>query len=162
MQTITAAADLSPEILLALQAGVKKAIDDVEKAGGDLKDRATPNQTLKGLSVNIVLTLDEVAIGADTDKSPTCSIPLLPTLALMVKRMGCTRDAALTLIREVMQQALTMDKDATKALLEEAGVAEAETQIKTEVIGKLPRTKVQKAVRIKGASLTVTGISQAA
>jgi len=160
MQTITAAKDLSPEILLALEAGVGQTLKDIVKSSGDIKDRTAPNQSFRNVTINLVLTLDEVLIGADTDKTPTSSIPLLAVMALLVKRMGFQRDQALATLKEVMLQALALDKGATDALLEEAGVAEAETLVKNEVIAKLPRTKVKKAVRVKGASLTVTGLSK--
>lgn len=78
----------------------------------------------------------------DTDKASTCSIPLLATVAVLLRNMGCTRDAAVAKITEAMQDAMAMDKKAQKALLADMGVAKAEADFKREVVEKLPRTDV--------------------
>lgn len=150
------------EIRLAIEAGVKDALKQREKTAGDPRDNANPDRTTKGLVINMTLEVDELIVGHDTDKEPTASIPLLPVLALMVKRSGATKDATLALLREVMEEALTLDKDATERLLGEAGVLEAMEDIKTKVIGNLTRTPVKKTVKVKGAKLTVTGCAQKA
>ena len=85
--------------------------------------------------------------GADTDKAPTCSIPLITTLALLIHRMGFTRVDAIKLLREVMTEAIEMDKDANAQFLEQCGVLEAQQLVKKEVIDKLPRTHVNGALR---------------
>jgi len=152
--------DNTPNLRLAVEAGIKAALKVVAKTAGDARDGADPDRTIRGLVINMTLEVDELQIGHDTDKAPTASIPLLPTLALLVKRMGATREAALEMLTEVMDEALTLGKDATKALLEEQGVADAQAAIKNKVIAKLPRTKVKKSVRVKGAKLTITGAAQ--
>ena len=78
----------------------------------------------------------------DTDKASTCSIPLLATVAVLLRNMGCTRDAAVAKITEAMQDAMTMDRKAQKALLADMGVAQAEADFKANVVAKLPRTDV--------------------
>lgn len=157
------AVGLSPELALAIEAGVKDAVKGLTGKGDDLRSKVASDQKLKGITVEMTLEIEEVSIGHDTDKTPTVSIPLLPVLGLLVKRMGCTRDAAMIMLRDVMTQALTLDDDktATEALLAEVGVADAMNQIKSEVISKLPRTPVAKPVKAKGAKITVTGVSQA-
>ena len=152
--------DLTPELRLAIEAGVKDALKVIGKTAGDARDGADADQTVEGLVINMTLEIDKLTIGHDTDKSPTASIPLLPTLALLVKRMGATREAAMTMLTEVMDEALTLDKNAAKALLEEQGVADAQATIKNKVIAKLPRTKVKKSVKVKGAKLTTSGAAQ--
>jgi len=151
--------ELTPEVLLAIESGVKDGLKKLVTENGDPRVHVTPDQTVKNLVVNMTLELATLSIGHDTDKTPTCSIPLLPTLALLIKRMGATREAALVMLREVMEEALTLDKDAASKLLEELGVAEAEQAIKEQVIGKLPRTFVKKTVKASGATLTVTGVA---
>jgi len=148
-----------PEILLACQEGVKSALKTLTKTAGsgDLRDLAQPDQTLKGLVIDLQLEIDQVDIGHDTDKAPTCSIPMLAAMALLIKRMGVTRDGALDLIGDVMKQAMALGKDASKELLKETGVAEAQQRLKDEVIATLPRTRVRKSVKVKGAKLTVKG-----
>lgn len=152
--------EIAPEIRLAIEAGIKDALKGVAKTAGDARDAADPDQTLTGLVIDMQLEIDEVKIGHDSDKSPTCSIPMLATLALFIKRMGFQRDKALETLQEVMQEAMTLDKDAVKALMAEAGVAEAEQAVREKVIAKLPRSPVKKTVRIKGATLTVKGAGQ--
>lgn len=110
--------------------------------------------------IDDILTLKlsgTVKVSADTDKMPTCSIPLLPALALMVKRMGIQREKALDVLREVMTEALKLGKDATAELLAETGVADAQETIKSEVIAKLPKTPVKGMVKVKG-SVSAVGI----
>ena len=80
--------------------------------------------------------------GYDTVKNPTCSIPLLPVVALLLHRMGCTRDDAMKHLAAVLPQALALDKDARDEMLQECGVADAMADFKKEVIGALPMTPV--------------------
>jgi hypothetical protein len=156
---------ITPELALALTAGIEKGIEELFKDGKtkiDPRDQATPDQKLEGLVLNVTVEVDSLAIGHDTDKTPTCSIPLLATLGLLVRRMGCTRDAALALVREAMTEALTTDKKAAELLLAETGVAEAQDQVVAEVIAKLPRTRVKKSVKATGCRVTLTGAAQRA
>ena len=150
--------NLTPELRLAIETGIKDALKKVAKTAGDARDGAPSDVTMKDIVIDMRLALTEMNIGHDTDKAPTASIPLLPCLALMVKRMGATREAALQTLKEVMEQALALDKDASESLLKEAGVAEAEELVVNRVISQLPRTKVKKSVTVKGAELTVNSI----
>lgn len=152
---------MTPELALALESGVKAALKEFMK-GENPRDQVAPDQTLEGVKIDMILEVGTVKIGHETDKAPTASIPLLPTLALLVRKMGFQRDKALEMLKEAMQEAINLDKSAAKALLAEAGVAEAEKLVKSEVISKLPRTKVAKSVKAKDATLTVTGVSQSA
>jgi len=81
--------------------------------------------------------------GEDFDKVPTVSVPLISAMALLVRRMGITREAALELLCEVMTDAIELGKDANKTLLEESGVLAAQKQVKEDVLTRLPRTPVQ-------------------
>ena len=152
---------VTPEIGLALEVGLKDAIKTL-LGKEELRDRVAPNQTLRGIKVDLTLEIDTLTFGHDTDKAPTCSIPLLATMALLVKRMGFQREAALALLTEVMTEALTMDEKAADTLMADQGVKDAEKMVKEQVISKLPRTAVSKTVKAKGATLTVTGVTQAA
>ena len=91
--------------------------------------------------------------GEDFDKVPTVSAPLISAMALLVRRMGVTREAALELLCEVMTEAIELGKDANKAILEESGVLEAQGQVKKEVLTRLPKTPVQGRVE---SSLTAS------
>lgn len=55
---------------------------------------------------------------ADETYVPTASIPLKPVLALLLHRMGCTRDKAMDIIVEVMTAAINLDADGSDMLTE--------------------------------------------
>jgi len=143
---------IDPLFSLALQHALKKGLD--AKAREEVGPGVHTN-----LVMDLTVRVGEMRIGADTDKAPTCSIPLLPTLALMIKRMGFQREKALEVLTEVMTQAINLDKDATKALLAETGVADAEKLLKTEVIAKLPRTPVKGAVKVSDVEVDLKGMA---
>ncbi len=90
----------------------------------------------------------QVTVSEDSDKTPTCSLPLLASLALLLKRMGVQREGALVLLREVMIEALEMGKDARVLLEKESGVKEGVEAIRTIVLGSLPRSPVKGAVKV--------------
>lgn len=155
--------NITPELALALDAGVKKAVEDLFKNDGkkcDPRDKAAPDQVLEGLVLNCTIEVDKLTIGHDTDKIPTASIPLLATLGLMVRRMGCTRESAMSLLKDIMIEALTTDKKAAELMLKETGVTEAQDQVLAEIIAKLPRTAVKKTVKATGCRISLTGAAQ--
>ena len=150
---------LTPELALALDGAIAAAIKE-QFGKEDPRSKVLPDQEIKDLTITCTVEIGSLSIGHDTDKTPTASIPHLTVLALLVKRMGATRDAALTMIRETMEQALTLNKSAAKLLLQEIGVADAEREIKEKVIAKLPRTAVKKTVKVSNVRLTLTGAAQ--
>jgi hypothetical protein len=104
----------------------------------------------------VTLKLDgTVKVSADTERAPTCSIPMLPAMALLVRRMGLQREKALELLAVVMKEALTLGKDASEELLKESGVADAMAQIQDEVISKLPKTPAKGQVKTEGTVMAV-------
>lgn len=143
---------IDPLFSLALQHAMKKGLDAKarEEVGPGLH---------KNLVMDITVRVGEMRIANDTDKAPTCSIPMLPTLALLLKRMGFQRDKALEMLAEVMEEAISLDKDATKALLSETGVKEAQDLLKKNVIAKLPRTPVKGAVKIDDVEVDIKGMA---
>lgn len=121
----------------------------VAKAAEARRDDLAPGK----YEIDEILTLKlegAVKVSPNTDKASTSSIPLLPALALFVRRMGLQRDRALTVLCEVMQEALSLGEDAATELLAETGVDEAQERIRAEVIAKLPRTPVKGSVQVKG------------
>lgn len=82
---------------------------------------------------------------ASTLAAPTTEIPLIATMALMLKKMGFQRDKAAEMIRECMLESLALkaageENDSSQIILER--IADAETQIaflKKEIIEKLPK-----------------------
>lgn len=128
--------------------------DILAKAAEEQRDELAPGAYT--LDEIVTLKLEgTVKVSTDTERAPTCSIPLLPALALMVKRMGVQREKALDLLREVMTEALKLGKDASEELLAETGVAEAQKQLKEEVIAKLPKTPAKGMVKVKGSAQAI-------
>lgn len=144
-------ANIDPQFALALITAVKKGIDA----------KVAREETEPGVYENLVMDLTvevaEMRVAPDTDKAATCSVPLLATCALLLKRFQPgDRDKALAVFREVMTEALDLGKDAQKELLAETGVADLEKRLKEEVIAKLPRIPVKGAVTIKPEDVVVT------
>jgi len=146
------AVSIDPLFSLALQHAMKKGLD--AKAREEVGPGVHTN-----LVMDLTVRVGEMRIANDTDKAPTCSIPLLPTLALLLKRMGFQRDKALEMLSEVMEEAISLDKDATKALLAETGVKEAQDLLQKDVISKLPRTPVNGRVTVKDVEVDLKGMA---
>jgi len=143
-------ANISPTYALAVLQAAKKGID-----AKTAREETGPG-VYRDIKIDLTVEVDEMRVSPDTDKAPTSSIPLLPTCALLLKRMGVQREEALDILKDVMTQALDLGKDATKSLLEETGVAEMEKRLKEEVIAKLPRVPVKGAVNVKPDAVRVT------
>jgi len=146
------AVSIDPLFSLALQHAMKKGLD--AKAREEVGPGVHTN-----LVMDLTVRVGEMRIANDTDKAPTCSIPLLPTLALLLKRMGFQREKALEMLAEVMGEAIALDKDATKALLAETGVKEAQDLLQKDVIAKLPRTPVNGRVTVKDVEVDLKGMA---
>ena len=143
---------IDPLFSLALQHALKKGLD------AKAREEVGPG-VHKNLVMDLTVRVGEIRIAPDTDKAPTCSIPMLAAMALLVKRMGFQRDKALEVLAEVMQEAINLDKDAKKALMAETGVADAEKALKTGVIAKLPRTPVKGAVKVEDVEVDLKGMA---
>jgi hypothetical protein len=152
MQTIQLS-DLAPATLAML---AKKLGDTAKKTRNTL-----PAGEYKVDEI-VTLKLDgTVKVSADGDKAPTCSIPMLAAMALLVRRMGIQREAALDMLSEVMREALALTKDGAAGeavsakLLADSGVADALEQIQTDVVANLPKTPVKGQVRVDGTACAV-------
>lgn len=143
-------ANIDPTFALAILQAAKKGLD-----AKIARDETNPG-VYRDIVMDVHIEVDEMRVAPDTDRAPTTSIPLLPTCALLLKRMGIQREEALDILKDVMTQALDMGKDATKALLAETGVADMEKRLKEEVISKLPRTPAKGAVTVDPNSVRVT------
>jgi hypothetical protein len=142
-------ASIDPKYSLALLQAAKKGLD-----AKTARDETKPG-VYRNIKMTVEIEVDEMRVAPDTDKAPTASIPLLPTLALLLKRMGVQREEGLDIIKEVMTEALDMGKDATSALLADSGVEAMQKRLKTEVIDKLPRTPVKGAVKVEKEAVSV-------
>lgn len=149
-------ANIDPKFALALLNATKKGVD-----GKNARAETEPG-VYQNISMDVHIEVDEMRVAPDTDKAPTCSIPLLTTCALLLQRFQPNdQEKALDVFRQVMAQALDMGNDAQKKLLDDSGVAELEKTLKEEVIAKLPRVPVRGAVSVKpdDVTVTVTGMS---
>jgi len=149
-------ANIDPKFALAILNATKKGID-----AKTAREETEPG-VYQGIVLDLHVEVDEMRVAPDTDKSPTASIPLLTTCALMLQRFQPNdRDKALDVFRQVMTQAMDMGKDQQKKLLADSGVSELEKLLKEEVISKLPRVPVKGAVTVKPdeVRVTVTGMS---
>ena len=87
----------------------------------------------------------------DTSYTPTVAIPLKATMALLLQRMGCTREAAADLLVDVMTEALAAESDVHAA----AGIAERIEDVESAmarvqaVTGKLPQATRKGATIVK-------------
>jgi len=143
-------ASISPQFALALLQASKKGID------AKVAREETGPGVYRNIKMVVEVEVDEMRVAPDTDRAPTASIPLLPTCALLLKRMGVQRDQALEVLKDVMTEALDLGKDASKTLLEDTGVADMEKRLKEEVIAKLPRVETKGAVKVDKDGVRVT------
>ena len=98
-----------------------------------------------------------LTVGADTEKTPTVSIPVKEVLALFIARSGCTREASLALLKSCLSDALA---DSTKAVGAIDNAVDIDAEFKAAVAGltaSLPKTPVKGAVKAK---LTVTEVAE--
>ena len=143
-------ANIDPTFALAILQAAKKGVD-----AKIARDETNPG-VYRNIKLDVHIEIDEMRVGADTDRAPTTSIPWLPTCALLLKRMGLQREEALHVLKDVMTQALDMGTDATKALLSDSGVSDMQERLKTEVIAKLPRVPTKGAVKVDKDAVRVT------
>jgi hypothetical protein len=98
----------------------------------------------------------EIRVGAPSEVTPTASIPLIPTLALAIRRMGIQREPFLAKLREVMTEVLTADEATRTAMVTDLGVAEFEAMMREQVLRRLPKQRRAGPVR---ARVTVTPVT---
>lgn len=87
--------------------------------------------------------------------APTISIPLIPTIAFFWERLGVEKDAAMSVLRDAITEAMrakTDESPSIKSKMDE--VAEALAAVKRDLIGELP--KMRRAGRTDVADLRVT------
>ena len=87
--------------------------------------------------------------------APTISIPLIPTIAFFWERLGVEKDAAMSVLRDAISEAMrakTNESPSIKSRMDD--VAEAVAAVKRDLIGELP--KMRRAGRTDVADLRVT------
>lgn len=87
--------------------------------------------------------------------APTISIPLIPTIAFFWERLGVEKDAAMSVLRDAITEAMrakTNESPSIKSKMDD--VAEAVAAVKRDLIGELP--KMRRAGRTDVSDLRVT------
>jgi hypothetical protein len=87
--------------------------------------------------------------------APTISIPLIPTIAFFWERLGVEKDAAMSVLREAIAEAMrakTNESPSIKSKMDD--VAEAFAAVKRDLIGGLP--KMRRAGRTDVSDLQVS------
>jgi len=87
--------------------------------------------------------------------TPTISIPLIPTIAFFWERLGVEKDAAMSVLREAITEAMRAKTDESPAIKSKMDdVAEAVAAVKRDLIGELP--KMRRAGRTDVSDLRVS------
>ena len=86
---------------------------------------------------------------------PTVSIPLIPVIAFFWERLGVERDAAMSVLRESIAEAMWAKTDESPGIKSKMDdVAEAVAAVKRDLIGELP--KMRRAGRTDVSDLAVS------
>jgi acyl carrier protein phosphodiesterase len=86
--------------------------------------------------------------------APTVSIPLVSVLAYFWERAGLERDAAMSMLREAIHEAMTNGQNENAAVLKRIEDVEAAIKaVKTDLIARLP--KMPRAGRLDTKNLTI-------
>lgn len=87
--------------------------------------------------------------------APTISIPLIPTIAFFWQRLGVEKDAAMSVLRDAITEAMRAKIDESPSIKSKMNdVAEAVAAVKRELIGALP--KMRRAGRTDLSDLKVS------
>lgn len=87
--------------------------------------------------------------------APTISIPLIPTIAFFWERLGVEKDAAMSVLRDAITEAMRAKVNESPSIKSKMDdVAEAVAAVKRDLIGELP--KMRRAGRTDATDLRVT------
>jgi hypothetical protein len=87
--------------------------------------------------------------------APRISIPLIPVIAFFWERLGVEKDAAMSVLREAITEAMRAKADESPAIKSKMDdVAEAVAAVKRDLIGELP--KMRRAGRTDVSDLKVS------
>lgn len=92
--------------------------------------------------------------------APTVSIPLIPTLALLIEKMGVTRDHALRMLREAVSESMIEGINEDASIKERiSDVEKAIATVRTDLIDKLPKMKRSGRLVLDDLEVEVTDVS---
>jgi len=94
--------------------------------------------------------------GADRADTATVAIPFTVVVGLLLRRMGATREAAITLLAEVLPEAIAAKGKAKASLLAETGVTESLDRFKNEVVNGMPKIHKTGSIKMKDTEVVKT------
>lgn len=81
----------------------------------------------------------EIKKGQDSEYTPTMEIPIIPTLALVLEKMGFMREKAIQLLTSAMKEAISNNSDSEKAIQERTkDIEEAMSHVR-KITAALPK-----------------------
>jgi len=128
--------------------------DFVHVAIAKLIAKNTPDLPVGQVTVDEVVTLHvkaDIRRGEDGEYTPTISIPLKATLALLLARMGFQREMASALLIEAMTEALAGDRLGEETISERIADVESAMARVQEITAALPKAVRKGAVTVKGS-----------
>lgn len=100
----------------------------------------------------------EVKVSPNETYTPTADIPLIPVVALALKKMGVQREHFMKVLRESVTEVVLADSNLRQQLVSQSGLAEFETEFRQKVLAELPSKTRNGKVR---ADLTVVQVMPA-
>jgi hypothetical protein len=111
-----------------------------------------PEPPVGSVDVNEILTLEvkgTVKKAEDYERTPTVSIPLKATLALVLEKSGITRDRSMAILVEAMNEALQAQEQGEEYVKDMIrNVVEAENRVQN-MLGQLDKVTVSGSKTIK-------------
>lgn len=77
-------------------------------------------------------------VSPDEVYTPTVDIPLIPTVALALKKMGIQREHFLRVMSESVNEVVLADREMRATLVAQAGLDDFETEFRQKVLAQLP------------------------
>jgi hypothetical protein len=91
---------------------------------------------------------------------PTVDIPLIPTVALALKKMGIQREHFMKVMKEAVQEVILSDSRMRAALVSQAGLDEFEAEFRQKVLSELPlKTRKGKVLATLAVNQVTTGLT---
>jgi len=115
--------------------------------------KETPDLPVGQVTVDEVVTLKvkaDIRRGEDVEYTPTVSIPLKATMALLLARMGFQREMASALLVDAMSEALNGVRLGEDAICDRLADVDAAMARVTELTKALPKAVRKGAVTVKG------------
>lgn len=123
---------MSPHLIYALM----KKLEQLASANPLTPGRVSVDETV---TFKVKGTVNK---GADVEYVPTVSIPLLPTMALLMEKAGFQRENCIKLLSEAMIEAIELQKQGAEVIEEKLKNVKAAMTHVESVTNKLP-TKIR-------------------